>query len=432
MSDQRFADLMQAAFDPVVEETPDLPAWDDLRSLSTPVPMAGGKRHWLAAIGAAAAVLVVLGGSLFLFSGTQTGTTAAVSPSFTTSTTSPTETTEPISDPSAEAVPDMRIGLARPAPKSDGCCDTGPFYSGRILGSEDFTPELINDLSSAAEEILAQIGASPPYIVNGAFVRNGVVYAIAEYGEDKTAVFGTAITEHGDHGTPYLGTEHGDIVDVWTGQGTWILHEKSRDPWVMRLVWVGLPDEAAVVRLRSAEFDEQQRPIGNAAFFLADRPSFNQRLFLEAVDADGATVAEEQYIVDGGGCSARGERWDVTEIDDLPEAVAETRRKLATSACIYGTLEKAATDPEGVYFGFLASDDLAPNLRDLDLNEAVMREFLRTLRSSIYGTTTAERFNGEEQTLYVWPKMAATNEDYKGFVVAIWEDGTWYVAGESD
>lgn len=58
MGDNQFADLMHTAFDPLVEDTPELPAWEAIQ-LERPGPMPATGPRWWAGVAAAAVVLFI-------------------------------------------------------------------------------------------------------------------------------------------------------------------------------------------------------------------------------------------------------------------------------------------------------------------------------------------------------------------------------------
>lgn len=136
--------------------------------------------------------------------------------------------------------------------------------------------------------------------------------------------------------------------------------------------WVGLPQNVDYVTIARATTDlvQEQKIEGNVTFQFA-KPGWTSCFTFTAYDAEGTAIASEEVVIDGGRCSASGQRPGGPNAD-LPDSVEVARVRLleATEQCLFGAFDGLAAE-DGDFFGFGPSE-LAVGLKELDRRQAIM------------------------------------------------------------
>ena len=191
-----------------------------------------------------------------------------------------------------------------PRPASDTlCCAGDPFGFGTSIGADGLTVALQNELFGALA------GVEIP----------GVDTVVAQGGKPVGVIK----------------TTDGVFAAFASGSTPWV-EVVTRKNWgwitTVCLVWTGLPDDTAVVRLSmSGAASVLQRPVGQTVFFDIPRLGWDQIATLTAFDSSGKPTAVSRVELEGGGCSGRLS--DVPFPDrTLPDDIGAVRNTILDAA----------------------------------------------------------------------------------------------------
>lgn len=208
-----------------------------------------------------------------------------------------------------------------PRPASDAlCCAGDPFGFGTSIGADGLTVALQNELFGALAGVEIPGVDMADVVLWPAVIAREDVYTVVAQGGKPVGV---------------IKTTDGVFAAFASGSTPWV-EVVTRKNWgwitTVRLVWTGLPDDTAVVRLSmSGTASVLQRPVGQTVFFDIPRPGWDQIATLTAFDSSGKPTAMSKVELEGGGCSGRLS--DVPFPDrTLPDDIGAVRNTILDAA----------------------------------------------------------------------------------------------------
>ncbi len=321
-------------------------------------------------------------------------------------TTLATTTTAPVTEDGRAVIPGIDEATAATIAEL-------PHPGVTLLTEATLTDEIVVELINAIDGLDFEL-RNEPLQVHAAFAKDGVIHALVEYSSPQTAL---------------MVVENGEVTRYRRNEDPWIdVHaiRKSPTDWFSftQVTWLGLPENAAFARLTTPQRPdsiEDQVVIGGAAFFEIAKPSWTQLGTLSVFDSDGQVITSESVRLHGNTCSS-GMLAPPTPDAAIPDALEAGRVALATATqrCRATTIASLAVGA-GPYFG-LPGDDLAAELRDLDLRTGVFGTMLGALNlrpQEVEGT-------GDVRYVFDWSGNTAIDEMADLHVeLGFSEDGVW-------
>ncbi len=249
------------------------------------------------------------------------------------------------------------------------CCADRPFGVGFVVGRDDVTLALRNQLSAVVDQIsIPEVDLSDVALWPAAVIRDDLYTIVAR---DDVPIGVIKTTE-----AAYSG--FGSGAKLWLDVVT-----RKNWGWITsaRVVWSALPADAAIVRVTIPDGRNLlQRPVGRTAFFDLATPGWNQIARFTALNAAGSPLSVRTLELDGGGCSGRLAQ--IPFIDrSLPDEVSAVRLPLLDAAirCDAGSIEQILRDHPGTVISLNAVDRIY-GLARLDMVYPIMWDIGRALK----------------------------------------------------
>lgn len=282
----------------------------------------------------------------------------------------------------------LRIVAPDPGPEPGPlapCCAERPFGVGVAVGRNDVTLALRNQLSDLIDQVdIPGVDPMSAVLWPAAVIRDDL-YTVVARDDVPVGVIKT---------TDAVFSGFGASSTLWQEAVT---HKNWGWITTSRVVWSGVPQETAVVRVTIPDGRTLlQRPVGQTVFFDLAIPGWNQIATFTAFDSSGSPLATRKLELDGGGCSGRLAQIPFKD-RTLPDEVGAVRMSLLDTAirCDTSSVEQIIRARPGTSIS-LNSVDRVYGLDQLDLVYPIMLDIGRVLKEP----WTVEQ--GPVGGVYVW------------------------------